>query len=111
MVNAAGAGPMPIPQRQLNAQNLASAINDCLTPGAQAAAQVMADKMRQENGVRQAVNSFHANLPLDNMRCDLLPEFAAAWSYKKDAQYMKLSKAAAEVLTDSKRIKWADLTR
>ncbi|KAM0594292.1 hypothetical protein ACHAP6_000850 [Verticillium nonalfalfae] len=111
MVNAAGAGPMPIPQRQLNAQNLASAINDCLTPGAQAAAQVMADKMRQENGVRQAVNSFHANLPLDNMRCDMLPEFAAAWSYKKDAQYMKLSKAAAEILTDSKRIKWADLTR
>jgi Ser/Thr protein kinase RdoA (MazF antagonist) len=111
MVNAAGAGPAPIPQRQLNAQNLADAIRDCLTPRAQAAAQIMADKMRQENGVRQAVNSFHANLPLDDMRCDILPEFSAAWLYKKESLRVKLSKAAAEILTDRKRMKWSDLRR
>ncbi|KAM0321825.1 hypothetical protein ACHAQA_009922 [Verticillium albo-atrum] len=111
MVNAAGAGPMPIPQKQLNSQNLAEAIRDCLTPGALAAAKVMAEKMRQENGVRQAVNSFHANLPLDNMRCDVMPEFPAAWSYKKGSQCLKLSKAAAEILTDGHRLKWADLKR
>ncbi|KAM0284676.1 hypothetical protein ACHAQH_001830 [Verticillium albo-atrum] len=111
MVNTAGAGPMPIPQKQLNTQNLASAIKDCLTPEAQAAAKVMADKMHQENGVRQAVNSFHANLPLDDMRCDILPELAAAWSYKKGSQCIRLSKAAAEILTDGKRVKWADLKR
>ncbi|KPA38834.1 udp- transferase [Fusarium langsethiae] len=111
MVHAAGAGPMPIPQKILNSQNLSQAIRDCLTPGALAAARGMAEKMRQENGVRQAVNSFHANLPLDKMRCDIIPGLPAAWSYKTGSQHLKLSKAAAEILTDSGRVKWVDLKR
>ncbi|CAF3454368.1 unnamed protein product [Fusarium graminearum] len=111
MVHAAGAGPMPIPQKILNSQNLSQAIRDCLTPGALAAARGMAEKMRQENGVRQAVNSFHANLPLDKMRCDIIPGLPAAWSYKLGSQQLKLSKAAAEILTDSGRVKWVDLKR
>ncbi|SPJ85725.1 related to sterol glucosyltransferase [Fusarium torulosum] len=109
MVYAAGAGPMPIPQKTLNSQNLSQAIRDCLTPGALAAARGMAEKMRQENGVRQAVDSFHANLPLDKMRCDIIPGLPAAWSYKTGSQHLKLSKAAAEILTDSGRVKWVDL--
>ncbi|KFA51504.1 hypothetical protein S40293_10056 [Stachybotrys chartarum IBT 40293] len=111
MVNAAGAGPMPIQQKQLNRQNLAEAIRFCLSHEALAAAKVTADKMRQENGVMQAVNSFHANLPLDEMRCDIMPEFPAAWSFKHGSQQMKLSKAAAQVLTDGHRVKWDDLRR
>lgn len=111
MVHAAGAGPMPIPHKMLNSQNLAQAIRDCLTPGALAAARGMAEKMRQENGVRQAVDSFHANLPLDKMRCDIIPALPAAWSYKMGSQNLKLSKAAAEVLTDSRRVKWVHLER
>jgi UDP:flavonoid glycosyltransferase YjiC (YdhE family) len=111
MVHAAGAGPMPIPQKTLNSQNLSQAIRDCLTPGALAAARGMAEKMRQENGVRQAVNSFHANLPLDKMRCDVIPGLPAAWSYKIGSRHVKLSKAAAEILTDSHRVKWGDLKR
>jgi hypothetical protein len=102
---------MPIPQKQLNRQNLAEAIKICLAPEALAAAKVMAEKMQQENGVRQAVNSFHSNLPLDKMRCDIFPEFPAAWSYKKGSQQLKLSKAAAQVLTDEHRVKWTDLRR
>ncbi|KAH7231729.1 uncharacterized protein BKA55DRAFT_713390 [Fusarium redolens] len=111
MVHAAGAGPMPIPQKTLNSQNLGQAIRDCLTPGALAAARGMAEKMRQEDGVRQAVNSFHANLPLDKMRCDVIPGLPAAWSYKMGSRHLKLSKAAAEILTDSHRVKWGDLKR
>jgi hypothetical protein len=111
MVNAAGAGPMPIPQKQLNCQNLAEAIKVCLAPEALAAAKVMAGKMRQENGVRQAVNSFHSNLPLDNMQCDIFPNFPAAWAYKKGSKQLKLSKVAAQVLTDAHRVKWTDLRR
>ncbi|VTO94337.1 unnamed protein product, partial [Fusarium graminearum] len=109
MVHAAGAGPMPIPQKMLDSQNLSHAIRYCLTPGALAAARGMAEKMRQENGVRQAVNSFHANLPLDKMRCDIIPGLPAAWSYKMGSQHLKLSKAAVEILTDSGRVKWVDL--
>ncbi|RGP70242.1 udp-glucose,sterol transferase [Fusarium sporotrichioides] len=109
MVHAAGAGPMPIPQKMLDSQNLSQAIRECLTPGALAAARGMAEKMRQENGVRQAVHSFHANLPLDKMRCDIIPGLPAAWSCKLGSQQLKLSKAAAEILTDSGRVKWGDL--
>jgi UDP:flavonoid glycosyltransferase YjiC (YdhE family) len=111
MVHAAGAGPMPISQKMLDSQNLSHAIRYCLTPGALAAARGMAEKMRQENEVRQAVNSFHANLPLDKMRCDIIPGLPAAWSYKTGSQHLKLSKAAAEVLTSSSRVKWVDLKR
>lgn len=111
MVHAAGAGPMPIPQKMLNSQNLGQAIRDCLTPGALAAARGMAEKMRRENGVRQAANSFHANLPLDKMRCDVIPGLPAAWSYKMGSQHLKLSKAAAAVLTNCHRVQWADLKR
>ncbi|KIL85261.1 hypothetical protein FAVG1_11691 [Fusarium avenaceum] len=111
MVHTAGAGPMPIPQKTLNSQNLGQAISYCLTPSALAAARGMAEKMRQEYGVRQAVNSFHANLPLNKMRCDVIPGLPAAWSYKMGSQHFKLSKAAAEILTASHRVKWDDLKR
>ncbi|KAH7186145.1 UDP-glucose,sterol transferase [Fusarium flagelliforme] len=111
MVHAAGAGPMPIPQKTLNSQNLSQAIRDCLTPGALAAARGMAEKMRQENGVRQAVNSFHANLPMDKMRCDVMLGLPAAWSYKIGSRHLKVSKVAAEILTDSHKVKWGDLKR
>lgn len=111
MVHAAGAGPMPIPQKMLNSQNLSQAIQYCLTPSALAAARGMAEKMRQESGVNQAVNSFHANLPLDKIRCDIMPTLPAAWSYKMGSQHLKLSKEAAEILTVSRRVKWVDLKR
>ncbi|KAJ6026610.1 uncharacterized protein N7446_004790 [Penicillium canescens] len=111
MVHAAGAGPMPIPQKMLNSQNFSQAIQYCLTPSALAAARGMAEKMRQESGVKQAVNSFHANLPLDKIRCDIMPTLPAAWSYKMGSQHLKLSKEAAEILTVSRRVKWVDLKR
>jgi hypothetical protein len=111
MVAAAGAGPRPIPQKMLTSENLAEGIIDCLTPGALAAAGKMADTMRSESGVRQAVASFHANLPLEKMRCDLLPDLPAVWCFRKNGKNYKLSKAAAEVATSHMRLKWADLKR
>lgn len=111
MVAAAGAGPSPIPQKQLTSANLASAIRFCLTPEARVAAGTMADSMRGESGVRQAVASLHANLPLEKMRCDFVPNLPAAWCYKKNGKWYKLSKAAAEVVTSHMRIKWSDLKR
>ncbi|KAM3497331.1 hypothetical protein MY10362_009314 [Beauveria mimosiformis] len=68
MVAAAGAGPTPIPANQLNCTNLADAIRFCHTPAATSAAASLAERMKSESGVRQAVASFHANLPLENMR-------------------------------------------
>lgn len=113
MVAAAGAGPDPIPQKQLNATNLAEAIRFCLTPQASDAAQTMAAQMRTENGVARAVASFHANLPLDKMRCDVMPHLAAAWSLKttRGRKPVKLSKEAAQFLVAESRVKRNDLKR
>ncbi|KAK4033344.1 sterol 3-beta-glucosyltransferase [Parachaetomium inaequale] len=112
MIAAAGAGPSPIPQKQLKATNLAEAIRFCLTPEASAASQKMAAQMRSESGVRRAVSSFHANLPLDKMRCDVLPHLAAVWCLKKSGpKTIKLSKEAAQILVDESKLKWSDLKR
>ncbi|GAB1310098.1 Sterol 3-beta-glucosyltransferase [Madurella fahalii] len=112
MVAAAGAGPSPIPQKQLNAKNLAEAIRFCLTPEASNAARRMAAEMQSEGGVRRAVASFHANLPLEKMRCDILPNLAAAWSVKtKGSKTVKLSKEAAEVLVAELKVNADDLKR
>lgn len=108
MVAAAGAGPRPIPQRKLNSQNLAEAIQVCLTEEAHDAAQRLAGRMKSESGVRRAVASFHANLPLSKMRCDVVPERPAAWVLKKGPNF-GLSKAAAGILVQQSRLKWSDL--
>ena len=112
MVAAAGAGASPIPHKQLNTENLAKAIEFCLTPEANAAAQRMADQMRVENGVKTAVASFHNNLPLDQMRCNVLPHRAASWVFKKkNHKVVRLCKEALEFLVAEKRIKWKDILR
>ena len=104
MVAAAGAGPKPIPHKSLNAQKLVEAISYCLTPQALTAAREIAAKMSTESGVRAAVNSFHANLPLERLPCDILPDQPAAWAYKRKKKSLKLSKVAAELLGEHLKI-------
>ncbi|KAF6843733.1 UDP-glucose,sterol transferase [Colletotrichum musicola] len=98
MVANAGAGPRPIPHRQLNAENLAKAIRYCLSPQAVTAAQAIAAKMGSERGVKAAVDSWWKQLPRERMQCDLVPSQPAAWVYNKSKKPIKLSKMAAEVL-------------
>jgi hypothetical protein len=98
MVAAAGAGPRPIPFMALNSQVLRDAIQFCLTKEAAAAAQEIASKMRPESGVETAVASFHRNLPLENLSCEILPHHPAVWLYTKSKKTIRLSKMAAEVL-------------
>lgn len=98
MVAKAGAGPRPIPHRQLNAENLAEAIRYCLLPQAVNAAQGIAAKMEAERGVKTAADSWWKQLPLERMQCDLVPSEPAVWAYNKSKRPIKLSKVAAEVL-------------
>lgn len=55
MVAAAGAGPRM-----------------CLAPETANAAKSIAARMRHENGVKEAAQSFHCNLPIETMKCDIL---------------------------------------
>ncbi|KAI8279275.1 Sterol 3-beta-glucosyltransferase [Colletotrichum sp. SAR11_57] len=89
VVAGAGAGPLPIPQKELT------------------------DIMRRERGVDTAVESFHRNIPAASLLCDMLPEQPAAWTYeakgKSGRKHLKLSNQAVTYLIDAKKIKASDL--
>lgn len=98
MVAAAGAGPVPIPHQELNADILAEGIRYCFTDQAITAASAIAVKMASETGVQAAVSSFHSHLPLERLSCDICPGVPAVWSYSKRDIDVKLSKVAAATL-------------
>jgi len=64
-------------------------------------------QMAAESGVQAAVQSFHANLPLEMIQCDVLPHLPAAWVHKKLP--IKLSKVAAQVLIDNAILDTSDM--
>jgi hypothetical protein len=110
MVASRGIGPMPIPHRSLNADNLAEAIRFCLHPDTLAAAGDLAREMSQEAGVPAAVASFHRNLPVDKMKCQFLDFEPAVWQLKQNTKPpINLSKMAAGILLENSRIDTKDL--
>ncbi|PVI03303.1 glycosyltransferase family 1 protein [Periconia macrospinosa] len=110
VVASNGAGPIPIRHQSLTSQNLADAIKFCLTPGAQQAAQAVADQMLRENGVNMAVQSFHHHLNMSDMTCDIDPQHAADWMCRKPKSKtcMKVSHAALKDLITSGQVKVSD---
>lgn len=98
MVANAGAGPEPIHPKQLTASLLAEAILFCLTIEARAAAQTIAERMSHENGACAAVTSFHRNLVTDAIKCDVMSDQPAVWTYKHAHKRVKLSKMAAAMI-------------
>lgn len=104
MIAAAGAGPEPIPYRTLTSADLADAIRFCLRPEARTAARSIAASMSREEGVKAAVKSFYANLPVSDMSCDLLHDRPAVWEYQRKGKSYRLSGVAAEVLVDHLKV-------
>jgi len=100
MVANAGAGPSPIPYKALRVQNLAEAIQYCLTEEALHSATNIASKMRTESGVQTAVDSFHRGLPQELLKCDILEGQSAVWTYKRGRRQIKLSRVAAQILSE-----------
>jgi hypothetical protein len=68
MIHRAGAGPSPIPQKELTADKLSDAFKYAVSEDASKAAQKMGEQIRSENGEEKGVSSFHRHLPLMNMR-------------------------------------------
>lgn len=110
MVATAGAGPAPIPHKQLTVDTLAEGIRYCLREQTATAASAIAQKINSESGVQAAVSSFHRNLPLDRLQCDLYPSQPAVWSLSLGRRKLKLSKIAAELLVANKLIEKKNLT-
>ncbi|KAH7928152.1 glycosyltransferase family 1 protein [Leucogyrophana mollusca] len=111
MIHKGGAGPKPIPHKQLTVENLRDAIKFATGAGAQRAAKRMSERIKDEDGLRKGVESFYRHLPLLNMRCDLDSKRLAVWWSTKYC--LRLSAFAAQVLVDTKRldIKELDLHR
>lgn len=104
MVASAGAGPPPLNIATLTSDVLVNAIELLLRPETLEAAAVISQKMQRENGVQEAVKSFHRNLPVKTLCCDFIPSQAAVWHHKKGKRTFKLSQQAARILVGKGRI-------
>eukprot|EP01053_Blabericola_migrator_P013343 Blabericola_migrator_1__13342@NODE_940_length_5959_cov_113_267312_g652_i0_p1_GENE_NODE_940_length_5959_cov_113_267312_g652_i0NODE_940_length_5959_cov_113_267312_g652_i0_p1_ORF_typecomplete_len864_score135_03Glyco_transf_28/PF03033_20/2_4e38UDPGT/PF00201_18/2_3e25ATG_C/PF09333_11/3_4e03ATG_C/PF09333_11/1_7e03ATG_C/PF09333_11/1e11Glyco_tran_28_C/PF04101_16/4e06VPS13_C/PF16909_5/0_0014_NODE_940_length_5959_cov_113_267312_g652_i08893480 len=106
MIARAGAGPHPIPIKELTAERLAEAIKFCLVPDVGKKAAGMAEQIRSERGTLVGAQSFQKELDVDNMRCVLMPCRPAVWITKKG---VRLSALAATVLAKEGLVKEDDL--
>lgn len=104
MVASAGAGPPPLNIATLTSDVLVNAIEFLLLPETLEAADIISQKMQKENGVQEAVKSFHRNLPVKNLCCDFLPNQAAVWYCKNGKRSFKLSHQAARILVGKGRL-------
>jgi UDP:flavonoid glycosyltransferase YjiC (YdhE family) len=102
IVARAGAGPAPIPHKQLTVRNLTDAIQKALETSTMERAQAIARKMQEESGVRHGVNSFHRHLDPQSIRCSIIPNQPAAWHLKHTE--INFSALAATVLVKSGKI-------
>lgn len=102
IVARAGAGPPPIPHKQLTVDKLSDAINMALESSTQEKAQAISAKMKDESGVRDGVRSFHRQLDVQSLRCCICPERPAVWHMKHTD--LGFSAFAAAVLVEMGRL-------
>lgn len=107
IVARSGAGPVPIPHKQLTVDGLSEAIAKALEPSTQEKAMEIAEKMNGESGVRDSVRSFHRHLDLKQLRCAICPTRPAVWHLKHTE--VGLSAFAASVLVEMGSVKPDDL--
>ncbi|PQE27751.1 glycosyltransferase family 1 protein [Rutstroemia sp. NJR-2017a BVV2] len=107
MIARAGAGPDPIPHRQLTADKLADAINVCLKTETMERAKELASKIEVEQGRDMGAQSFHQHLEVDRLRCTLAPSRAATWRIKRSQ--VRLSAFAACTLANANLLDFHDL--
>ena len=101
MVAHAGAGPSPIPYKELTAEGLANAILEALKPGTLERARDLGERIREEKGCEAGAASFHAQMDVDRLRCIMAPGRAAVWRVKtkgSKTEDVRLSAFAATVL-------------
>ncbi|KAI9047518.1 hypothetical protein LZ554_008234 [Drepanopeziza brunnea f. sp. 'monogermtubi'] len=96
MVARAGAGPVPIPYRQLTSDKLAAAITEALKPETLERAKDLGAKIKQEKGCETGGKAFHDMLDVDQLRCSLAPSRVAVWRVKRTQT--RLSALAANIL-------------
>lgn len=107
MVAKAGAGPMPIPYKNLTADSLAESILTALKPASLDRAKELSNKISQEKGSEAGAAYFHQFLEPDTLRCSLAPQRAAVWRLKRTD--VRLSALAATTLGNEGLLDFKDL--
>ncbi|KAL8952864.1 MAG: hypothetical protein Q9222_001256 [Ikaeria aurantiellina] len=107
MVAKAGAGPWPIPYKQLTADKLAAAIQDALEPQALQRARELGLSIGKESGTDVGARDFQAKLDIDSLRCSVAPDRVAVWRVKRTN--IRLSTFAATVLANEGLLDFSDL--
>lgn len=107
IVARAGAGPVPIPHKQLTVDKLSEAIDIALQSSTKERAQELAHKMEKESGVRDGACSFHRQLDMESLRCAVCPSRPAVWHLRRTE--IGFSAFAASVLVEMGRLKPDDL--
>ncbi|KAI8206162.1 Sterol 3-beta-glucosyltransferase UGT80B1 [Colletotrichum sp. SAR 10_65] len=107
MIARAGAGPMPVPFKEMTAETLAASISFALKPEVQVAVQQMAERIGAEDGAGDTAKDIQERLVLDGMRCDVCPERLATWRHKKSGAH--LSSFAVGCLVDKGMMKPHDV--
>lgn len=98
IVSKAGAGPDPIPHKQLTADKLVAAIQHSLQPETRQRAEELGAKINQENGLDAGVDSFHRQLRIETVRCMMSPCRSAVWRVRRTK--IRLSAFAATTLSN-----------
>lgn len=110
MVARAGAGPTPIPFKELTSQNLADAISFSLKSETLERAKELGDRICEEKGCAVGADSFHKQMNMSLMRCQVTPSRVAVWALKtKTGSLVRLSAFAATVLGDEGLLDMNDL--
>jgi hypothetical protein len=107
MIARAGAGPSPIPYRELKAESLAAAISRCLETETVTRARELGERIREEKGTDVGGQSFHSHLDMDKLRCSIAPSRAAAWRVRRSQ--VRLSPLAAATLVKQGHLRYSDL--
>ncbi|KAL3423468.1 glycosyltransferase family 28 domain-containing protein [Phlyctema vagabunda] len=107
MVARAGAGPPPIPYKQLTSDKLAAALQEALKPETAEKAKELGESIREEKGTEVGAKSFHDQMDVDNLRCSLSPSRVAVWRVKRTQT--RLSAFAANVLASENLLDFGDL--
>lgn len=107
MIARAGAGPDPIPHKQLTAGRLADAISFCLKPETIDRAKDLASKIATERGSEMCAQLFHQHLEPDRLCCTLVPSRSAVWRIRRTK--IRLSAFAASTLVNANLLDFRDL--
>lgn len=107
MVARAGAGPKPIPFRELKSFKLATAIESALSSTTRRLAQELGRRIEGEQGDEMSASGFHQHLDMDILRCSLDPSRIAVWKVRRSN--IRVSTFCATVLIDAGLLRFKDL--